>query len=547
MQGVSAEGKIITDDGQIAAGVTKASNAAAAPQADRAASQADVPFEDDSPLRRRRYLLLNAMPAWLVSMLVHILLLLVLAYVSVGGADQIRAVLTVTSRDTGETELEQFELEEVDPGALAESDEPFEELPVSAPAPMEKLAVTAVETPLEALKVETDLMNPLQSPLQLDSMMETIDQTITQTLDSRAPKMKKELLRRYGGNESSEAAVARALKWLALHQLPNGAWSFSHTVVCNGRDGCRDPGDPRRAKAFGAATGLALLPFLGAGQTHLEGEYRNVVKGGLTFLVNNMKVEGDGNFVRGDWGSDGGQMYGHGIAAIALCEAYAMTEDPALRPAAQAMLNHIAYAQCADGGWRYTPKQSNGGDTSVVGWQVMALKSGHMAHLMIPRQTILGIDMFLNKVQTGGGAYYGYDKPVSQPRAGTTAAGLLCRMYMGWDKTHPGLIDGAKYLEKVGVDKKDIYYDYYAAQVLRHIGGSGWEAFNNELRDWLVSTQADKGHAAGSWFFPESKSHRGPHEGGRLCSTAFATMILEVYYRHMPLYADGAAEDEFPL
>ena len=26
-----------------------------------------------------------------------------------------------------------------------------------------------------------------------------------------------------------------------------------------------------------------------------------------------------------------------------------------------------------------------------------------------------------------------------------------------------------------------------------------------------------------------------------------ATMILEVYYRHMPLYADAAAEDDFPL
>ena len=68
-----------------------------------------------------------------------------------------------------------------------------------------------------------------------------------------------------------------------------------------------------------------------------------------------------------------------------------------------------------------------------------------------------------------------------------------------------------------------------------------------ELRDWLVSTQSQDPGSKGSWHFPNSASHRGPKEGGRLASTSFATMILEVYYRHMPLYADAAAEDEFPL
>jgi hypothetical protein len=120
-------------------------------------------------------------------------------------------------------------------------------------------------------------------------------------------------------------------------------------------------------------------------------------------------------------------------------------------------------------------------------------------------------------------------------------------MYTGWDKSHPGVIKGVEAISGGGVNERDIYYNYYAAQVLRHFGGPEWDKFNAELRDWLVKNQATDGGERGSWHFPNSISHRGPNEGGRLASTAFATMILEVYYRHMPLYADAAAEEEFPL
>lgn len=178
----------------------------------------------------------------------------------------------------------------------------------------------------------------------------------------------------------------------------------------------------------------------------------------------------------------------------------------------------------------------------------MAMKSGYMAHLTVPPLAVRGSISFLDRVQTDEGAAYRYTERSSDPRPhGCTAIGLLCRMYTGWEKNHPAIKRGVEFLSKVGVDKKDIYYNYYAAQVLRHYGGPEWDKFNVELRDWLVAEQNDSGGAAGSWHFPDSKQHRGPIEGGRLCSTAFATMILEVYYRHMPLYSNSASEDEFPL
>jgi hypothetical protein len=240
----------------------------------------------------------------------------------------------------------------------------------------------------------------------------------------------------------------------------------------------------------------------------------------------------------------GGNMYSHGLATIALCEAYAMTGDPDIAGPAQGALNFVVTSQCRDGGWRYRPREQNGGDTSVVGWQVMALKSGHMGHLAVPPASIQGSVLFLDKVQSQGGSVYGYSKPSTKVRAATTAVGLLCRMYIGWDKSHPAIVRGTKHLAKIGVLKDDLYYNYYAAQVLRHVGGPEWEKFNTELRDWLVAEQATKGGAKGSWFFKKN-GHMG--DAGRLCLTSFATMILEVYYRHMPLYAEAAAEEEFPL
>ena len=52
-------------------------------------------------------------------------------------------------------------------------------------------------------------------------------------------------------------------------------------------------------------------------------------------------------------------MYDHGLAAIALCECYGMSNDPALRPHAQAALNFIVDAQDPKGGgWRYEPRTS---------------------------------------------------------------------------------------------------------------------------------------------------------------------------------------------
>ncbi len=220
-----------------------------------------------------------------------------------------------------------------------------------------------------------------------------------------------------------------------------------------------------------------------------------------------------------------------------------MTHDKELLAPAQLCLNFIVYAQDpVGGGWRYSPKQA--GDTSAVGWQLMALKSGHMAYLEIPPGTVVGAMKFLDSVQADSGAQYGYTGPATG-RDTTTAVGLLCRMYLGWKHDEPALQRGVDIIDKHGPSKTDMYYNYYATQVCRHFEGEVWDRWNGRTRDWLVNSQSKEGVTQGSWWMGAAGHANG--RGGRLYTTSMATMILEVYYRHLPLYRKAASEEEFPL
>jgi len=224
---------------------------------------------------------------------------------------------------------------------------------------------------------------------------------------------------------------------------------------------------------------------------------------------------------------------------------------------AEGALKYISWAQGNDGGWRYEPQSLVGGDTSVTGWMVMALKSGQMAGLNVKRKTMLRSMSFLDKVGSEGGAFYGYATTGREVNLSCTSIGLLCRMYLGWNRDRPQVAKGIAAISAAGLDKHHIYYMYYATQALRHFGGDQWFQLNEQTRDWLVATQSKKSGEFGSWYFdtrelmedPKLSENRSFSElhGGRLLCTAFATMILEVYYRHMPLYADAAVEEDFPL
>ena len=398
----------------------------------------------------------------------------------------------------------------------------------------ESVSSLTVPLPLEEISREPVLVKTTTDLLSLESIP-TIGSL---EFSGRTGAGKTALIAREGGTPESEAAVALGLQWLANHQHRNGSWNFNHTTrQCRGQ--CSHPGSLNNCTT--GATGLALLCFLGAGHSDQTGEYKSTVQRGLKFILSQMNSSkrDAGNLMgnAGRRGRRGGHegMYAQGIATLALCEAYNLGHSGYLRKPTQDALDFIVRAQdSSGGGWRYYP--GDPGDTSVVGWQVMALYSGRIAEMTIPQQTFDGAWGFLDSVQSDEGVGYGYKYPGATPTL--SAVGLLSRMYLGkqhgWNPTNPVVKLGAKRLSAEGPSSNDMYYNYYATQFMYQVGGDTWTRWNNVLRDQLVAKQDKKGHAAGSWL---PTCPHGGRPGGRLYMTAMSILTLEVYYRHLPIYA----------
>ncbi len=508
-------------------------------------TETPAPVSNASPLLLRRWLW-TTVPSWLISTFVHVAVILTLAAWNIEPIRNELQRMLVSSESTSDAdEQEEFSIEQA---MTSDVSNESEESPPDSPA---------VDTTIDHAVMDvsySDMVIANMPPINMPSMTQSLvpnsgmaaqaNVAMQASLKSRSKETKRDLLSKFGGSLDTEKAVSLALKWLALHQDPqSGAWTLAHNVVCKGQ--CDHAGE--RRGSLNAATGLALMCFLGAGQTHQEGEYKETVFKGLSFLIGNMKFQkGQGSwYVGGGKGTD--DMYSHGIASIVMCEAYGMTKDPALRDAAQAGIHFLGYAQnSSTGGWHYAPQGL--GDTSVVGWQMMALKSAAMSGFVVDLDVVRKANYFLDQMAFDEGASYHYSFASKGKQAkynpSTTACAVLCRMYSGMPKDHPSIKAAVAKFSQAGPSKTSTYYNYYATQVLKQVGGQEWDSWNVRMRNQLLTTQTTTGHAAGSWFWEDGHSTAS---GGRFYTTCMATMMLEVYYRYMPLYSEQTAEYAFKL
>jgi hypothetical protein len=359
------------------------------------------------------------------------------------------------------------------------------------------------------------------------------------SLDGRSSENRTKLALSRGGTQASEAAVEAALVWLTAHQHKDGGWSMllqDPEGPCNGqcRHGTREELDGKRF----AATGLALLTYLGAGYTHRDGKYRDQVYRGLVFLMDRIKLDqpsqADPRFM-GQFAPvfSQHQMYEQGIASLALCEAYQMTDDKLLERYVQKAVGFIQGSQYYDGSWGYHPREP--GDLSIVGWQMMSLKSASAGDVLIEPIRVQRVDGFLNTRQSAAGSKYSYRGPA--PSRSMTAIGLLMRLYLGYPRTAPMFVAGSAYIAEKGPSQTDVYFNYYATQTLFQLEAIPWKQWNELLREYLINSQAKSGHEAGSWFFPDEMPGFNL-TGGRLYTTSMSAMTLEVYYRYLPAYKD---------
>jgi hypothetical protein len=343
--------------------------------------------------------------------------------------------------------------------------------------------------------------------------------------------------------------IGRALDFLQRQQMPDGSWSL-HNIKQD-----RPDRNKPRIHSNVAATGLALLAFMGDRHHHLEpqGEYNATIETGLRYLVAHQSSTGE-VFVSADENSNNtARTYSHAIATLALCEAFGMTGDPKLREPAQRAINFAVSIQNKQlGGWRYTPQV--GSDTSITGWMFGAVDAGSRAQLNVPRAALEGVDRWLDFAGAPGsrGAQYVYNPqsvdalvPVkgktydrsAQRKASpvNTAVGLYVRLTRGWSPTDPRVQQGADYLMQHLPENKEkarnTYYWYYATQVMYHVQGPRWEKWHRRLSAELEKTQVQTGPLAGSWDPRGDVPDEWGAEAGRIFVTAMNLLSLEAASR----------------
>jgi hypothetical protein len=141
----------------------------------------------------------------------------------------------------------------------------------------------------------------------------------------------------------------------------------------------------------------------------------------------------------------------------------------------------------------------------VVGWQIAALLSANLAGLQVggTEGAFRAGGKWLDSCMKGSsGSLYGYQN-LPDPRS------------------------------------PNVYYWYYATQVMHHHAGDEWGTWNRAVRKILVQSQCKAAGSCANGSWDPEKDPWGRH-GGRMMTTALGALTLEIYYRYLPLFKSGA-------
>jgi len=332
-------------------------------------------------------------------------------------------------------------------------------------------------------------------------------------------------MQRFGGTEKAENAVLKGLRWLKLHQNEDGSWGSEYRS---------------------SMTGFAMLCFLGHGELPDSPEFGPTVKRGIDWLYSNgSEFDGNLSMTRDGWSGGNAGVYEHAIATCPLAEYYAMTHDERVADLVKRAATHIVQGQAGDGGWQYNYAKGPDSDTSVSGWQIQALKAAYLTGLAIPgiEEALNRAILNLKRVQ-GENGNFGYrrigDRAFMPSVAGV---GVYCTYLWKQDKDR-SVRDGIefilkstdKYPVKYNKESADLYGWYYNTQACILFGGTAWTKWNRLFHDEICNSQGPDG----SWppvntRAPGGELQKKPDGAGPIFRTALCILMLESYYRYLPM------------
>lgn len=308
--------------------------------------------------------------------------------------------------------------------------------------------------------------------------------------------------------DDSAGAMRQALQWLAGAQEKSGAW---------------DPGRWKGQKEYEVAlTGMALLTFLRQPGATVEAQYAKVVGSATDYLVRQQDAGGA-------LGPDiDGRMYNHGIAAVALIEAFRTTGDERLRASVGKAVAYMAGQQLDSGGWGYCRRAGEEANTSISVWQLHALKLAHEAGIADALPAYRRGMRWLGGVMDGAGSF-GYQRAGDKPGASDTltAMGAFCLLGDRRGASGPDVakVRAALKTAASGWDREtDFYRWYFLVSALNASGDAQMRGALEPVCRALLSTRNRDGTHGGTWEPIGTWSS----VGGRIFSTAMATLCLEV-------------------
>ena len=431
--------------------------------------------------------------------------------------------------------------------AVAKSSSPFEvEVEILQPEEVKELEEEKLEEEIPDIETEIDIETDVtgsavvaigvsigttaepvtQQPVTVEAVLNIRSPVIMKRIfGSRTAGMRGQLMKRFGGDTNTEAAVMAALRWLKKNQSPDGSWPQNRVAM----------------------TGLALLSFLAHGEKPgaSSPEFGETVQKAIEFLIRSQEA--------------GGRMstsYQHPMATYALCEAYGMTMNPDVKDAAEKGIQVLIDGQTPTGGWCYGLVPSDPNDTSVMGWCAQALKAAYLSNVCSDKGPLeeamkKAIRGFQGNHNPSGG--FGYRSPGA---TGLSAVGALCLQLLGVGggpevRSTLILMEGWK----AGLTAADgaiggstQYYYYYATQAKFHNGGKMWDDWNAQMKPiYLKALIIEKGvytdhlgklQDIGHWVNTDQHTDRP------VMDTCLAALQLMVYYRNLPSFGTEAVKED---